>query len=413
MSDRPCIFSFFAGSGFLDLGFEASGFRIVYVNEIFSPFMAAYRYSRQILSLPSPEYGYHDGEAGDVTQLLEGLQTQHLRELVQDCRKSNNIVGFIGGPPCPDFSIGGKNRGRLGDNGKLSASYVELICRNLPDFFLFENVKGLWRTTKHRLFFESLKQELLEAGYILTERLINAIEYGVPQDRERIILIGFRNSFIKDIGIKIGSEKFLSEKAFPWKNHILYPQTKVFAYPWRKSEPFQENSIMPCPADIPQELTVEYWFRKNNVLKHPNTKNCFQPRAGITKFAAIDEGDDSKKSFKRLHRWRYSPTACYGNNEVHLHPYKIRRISVAEALAIQSLPENFVIPENISLTNMFKTIGNGLPYLASKALAKTIIDFLGIGVKNAVNISNLTNPNVNLNTYTNSATSTKPTSKIS
>lgn len=390
MSDRPCIFSFFAGSGFLDLGFETSGFNIVYVNEIFSSFMAAYRYSRQVLNLPLPEYGYYDKEAGDVTQLLEALQTQHLRELVQDCRKSNNIVGFIGGPPCPDFSIGGKNRGRLGDNGKLSASYVELICRNLPDFFLFENVKGLWRTTKHRLFFESLKQQLLEAGYILTERLINAIEYGVPQDRERIILIGFRNSLIKDIGIKLGSEKLLPQGSFPWDNHILYPQKKVFAYPWRKSEPFQENSIMPCPDGIPQELTVEYWFRKNNVLKHPNAENCFQPRAGITRFAAIDEGDDSKKSFKRLHRWRYSPTACYGNNEVHLHPYKIRRISVAEALAIQSLPANFVLPENMSLTNMFKTIGNGVPYLASKALAKTIINFFGTGVTNAVDIPHLT-----------------------
>ncbi|MEH1884433.1 DNA cytosine methyltransferase [Nostoc sp.] len=413
MSDRPCIFSFFAGSGFLDLGFETSGFNIVYVNEIFSPFMAAYRYSRQILNLPLPEYGYYDGEGGDVTQLLEGLQIQHLRELVQDCRKSNNIVGFIGGPPCPDFSIGGKNRGRLGDNGKLSASYVELICRNLPDFFLFENVKGLWRTTKHRLFFESLKKQLLEAGYILTEQLINAIEYGVPQDRERIILIGFRNNFIKDIGIEIVSKSLLTEGTFPWGNHILYPQENVFSYPWRKCDPFQENSIIPCPEDIPQELTVEYWFIKNNVLKHPNAENYFQPRAGITKFAAIDEGDDSKKSFKRLHRWRYSPTACYGNNEVHLHPYKIRRISVAEALAIQSLPENFVLPENISLTNMFKTIGNGVPYLASKALAKTIANFLGIGVKNAVNIYNLTNPIVNLNTYTNSAKSTKTTSKRS
>ncbi|MEA5600335.1 DNA cytosine methyltransferase [Nostoc sp. UHCC 0252] len=390
MSDRPCIFSFFAGSGFLDLGFEASGFNIVYVNEIFPPFMAAYAYSRQVLNLPLPKYGYHHGEAGDITQLFEGLQIQHLQELVQDCRKSNDIVGFIGGPPCPDFSIGGKNKGRSGDNGRLSASYVELICRNIPDFFLFENVKGLWRTAKHRLFFESLKQQLVEAGYILTERLINAIEYGVPQDRERIILIGFQNNFIKDIGIEIGSEKLLSEEAFPWNNYILYPQENVFAYPWQKCNPFQENSITSCPDGIPQELTVEYWFRKNNVLKHPNAENCFQPRAGITRFAAIDEGDDSKKSFKRLHRWRYSPTACYGNNEVHLHPYKIRRISVAEALAIQSLPENFVLPDNMSLTNMFKTIGNGVPYLASKALGQTITSFLGVGVKNAVNISNFT-----------------------
>ncbi|MBD2519835.1 DNA cytosine methyltransferase [Nostoc sp. FACHB-973] len=390
MSDRPCIFSFFAGSGFLDLGFETSGFNIVYVNEIFSPFMAAYRYSRQALNLGLPEYGYYDGEAGDVSKLTQGSQAQHIWELVKDCRKFNNIVGFIGGPPCPDFSIGGKNRGNLGDNGKLSASYVELICQNLPDFFLFENVKGLWKTKKHRLFFEYLKQQLQQAGYILTERLINAIEYGVPQDRERIILIGFQKNFIKEMDREFSRQELLNAHIFPWQNQILYEKKNVFSYPWRKCDPFQENSIIPCPLDIPQKLTVEYWFRKNNVLKHPNAEHYFQPRAGITKFAAVDEGDDSKKSFKRLHRWRYSPTACYGNNEVHLHPYKIRRISVAEALAIQSLPANFVLPENMSLTNMFKTIGNGVPYLASKALAQTIINFLVTDVKNTVDIHNLT-----------------------
>ncbi|MGV0102771.1 DNA (cytosine-5-)-methyltransferase [Nostoc sp. DSM 114160] len=390
MNDRPCIFSFFAGSGFLDLGFETSGFNIVYVNEIFAPFIAAYRYSREVMKMRSPEYGYHHGEAADVTKLIVRKEAQQLQELVKDCRKSHNIIGFIGGPPCPDFSIGGKNRGSLGDNGKLSASYIELICQNIPDFFLFENVKGLWKTTKHRLFFESLKQQLHEAGYILTERLINAIEYGVPQDRERIILIGFKKNFLQDIGIEIGSEKLLHEGYFPWKNHILYPPEKVFAYPWRQCEPFQENSLIPCPDDIPEELTVEYWFRKNNVLKHLNTENCFQPRAGITKFAAIDEGDDSKKSFKRLHRWRYSPTACYGNNEVHLHPYKVRRISVAEALAIQSLPANFVLPENMSLTNMFKTIGNGVPYLASQALAQSIINFLANSIKNTLDLPSIT-----------------------
>jgi len=68
----------------------------------------------------------------------------------------------------------------------------------------------------------------------------------------------------------------------------------------------------------------------------------------------VAEGDDSKKSYKRLHRWRYSPTAAYGNNEVHIHPYLPRRISVAEALAIQSLPKEFELPTNMTLSNMFK-----------------------------------------------------------
>lgn len=59
MSNKPKIFSFFAGSGFLDLGFELNGFDIVYVNEIYSPFMQAYRYSRECLKIAAPKYGYH------------------------------------------------------------------------------------------------------------------------------------------------------------------------------------------------------------------------------------------------------------------------------------------------------------------------------------------------------------------
>ena len=79
---------------------------------------------------------------------------------------------------------------------------------------------------------------------------------------------------------------------------------------------------------------------------------------------------------KRIHRWRYSPTAAYGNNEVHLHPYKARRMSVAETLAIQSLPKKFALPPDISLSSKFKTIGNGVPYVAALGIAKTLKKFL-------------------------------------
>lgn len=375
MTLRPKLFSFFSGIGFLDLGFEASGFDIVYVNEINPSYVEAYRYSRQVLNLPLPEYGCHYAEDGDVEQLIEAEQALNLWYLIQDARKSTDIIGFIGGPPCPDFSVGGKNRGKDGDNGKLSAAYVKLICQYQPDFFLFENVKGLWTTKKHRLFFEQLKDQLNRAGYLLTERLINAIEYGVPQDRERIILLGFHRSLVKDIGLS-PTAQFMPEGVFPWMTSIVYPKPRVFACPWAATDPFQENSHRPCSNDIIQELTVEYWFRKNDVLNHPNAKHHFKPRAGLKRFLSVAEGDDSRKSYKRLHRWRYSPTACYGNNEVHLHPYKARRLSVAETLAIQSLPKNFVLPDDMSLTNMFKTIGNGVPYLASKAIAHSILDFL-------------------------------------
>lgn len=374
MLTKPKIFSFFAGSGFLDLGFETGGFDIVYVNEICQSFLQAYQYSRQNLKISEPIYGYHQT---DVNYLIEGEAALHLNYLVKDARQSNNIVGFIGGPPCPDFSVGGRNKGSKGDNGKLSSSYIELICQQKPDFFLFENVKGLYKTKKHRIFFEKLKEKLCQSGYTLAEKLINTLEYKVPQNRDRIILIGFHNSLLKDLDIYTNQiNNLIPEEEFPWGKNVFFSKQEILSLPWVKINNFKENSQVPCPDNLIKELTVEYWFRKNDVYHHFNTNNHFKPRAGIKRFASVEEGDDSRKSYKRLHRWRYSPTACYGNNEVHLHPYKIRRISVAEALAIQSMPKEFILPKDMSLTNMFKTIGNGVPYLAAKGLAKTILDFL-------------------------------------
>lgn len=373
MKKPPSIFSFFAGAGFLDLGFEMSGYETVYVNEIHQPFLETYIHSRKVLGLSEPKFGYH---LEDMQSLIEENEKARLQELIQECRKQTDLIGFIGGPPCPDFSVGGKNRGREGENGKLSATYVELICSQKPDFFLFENVKGLWRTKKHRAFYEEMKEKFYQEDYIMTERLINTMEYGVPQHRERIILIGFQKDLVTRMGEELGTDKMLPDGIFPWERHIKFPREQLKQLPWPTVDEFEENAVRSCPQEIPPELTVEYWFEKNGVTKHPNAESYFQPRAGLTKFLAIQEGDDSKKSYKRLHRWRYSPTACYGNNEVHLHPYKARRISIAEALALQSLPKEYELPPSITLTNAFKTVGNGVPYLASKAIAETILDFL-------------------------------------
>ena len=146
-SKKPAIFSFFAGAGFLDLGFEKSDYDVVFVNEYHDPFLDAYKHSRDRMGIPKPRFGY---SLDDVTEFTKGKKKAELKQLVESEKKSGRLVGFIGGPPCPDFSVGGKNRGREGDNGKLSAIYAEIISTQKPDFFLFENVRGLWRTKKHR-----------------------------------------------------------------------------------------------------------------------------------------------------------------------------------------------------------------------------------------------------------------------
>ncbi|MDR7237322.1 DNA cytosine methyltransferase [Neobacillus drentensis] len=376
------IFSFFSGSGFLDLGFENSGFDVVYVNEIHTPFLKSYKHSREMLQIEEPRFGYHNG---DITELLEQVQ---LREYIQEINSENSTFGFIGGPPCPDFSVGGKNKGREGENGKLSGTYIDLICQHKPSFFLFENVKGLWRTKRHREFFEEMKNKLHDNGYVTTERLINSLEYGSPQHRERIILLGFRKDLLEQSGHNVEEgETILPNGLFPWENHMKYSMETIEKLPWPATNEFAEDSSLPKPEGIIEELTVEHWFHKNDVEHHVNAQQFFTPRAGLAKFLVIEEGDDSKKSYKRLHRWRFSPTAAYGNNEVHLHPYKARRISVAEALAIQSLPPNFEIPTDLSLTNAFKTVGNGVPYLASLGIAETIKDFLGGNQRDEINRS--------------------------
>ena len=361
------IFSFFSGSGFLDLGFELSGYEIDLVNEFSSSFIEAYKYSRNKMHLPKPVHGYSNI---DVNEYL-GARSDELRREIALSRSDGSLVGFIGGPPCPDFSVAGKQRGKDGDNGKLSMSYISLIVAQRPDFFLFENVKGLWRTAKHRAYYEELKEILRKAGYELTDRLTNSLEFGAPQDRDRILLFGVQK--------KVADHYGLSITTFDWEKHIKYPIDEVKKMPWPSAEPFVVDGTKDCPTGIPKELTAQYWFDKNDVEHHPNAKDHFVPRAGIQKMKAVDEGDDSKKSYKRIHRWRYSPTVCYGNNEVHLHPYKARRLSVAEALALQSLPKEFELPEEMSLSNKFKTVGNGVPFLLAKGIAQTIQDFFAGG----------------------------------
>lgn len=368
------IFSFFSGAGFLDLGFELSGhFNVVYVNEFHKAFNDVYRYARKKMGIDEPIYGHH---VEDITKIIDSEELDILKKQVMES-KDKFLTGIIGGPPCPDFSVAGKNRGKEGENGKLSGTYVSLICETLPDFFLFENVKGLYRTAKHREFFEHLKEKLVKAGYLLTEQLINSIEFGAPQDRDRIILIGFRKDIAKDLNLPFKDSQLLE---FDWNRNKTYSRD-VFNLPWPTTTPYREDSVLAIPDGIIKELTVQYWWNKNDVLNHPNSNMFFKPRAGLYRFQSKDEGDDKKKCYKRLHRWRYSPTVAYGNNEVHIHPYKPRRISVAEALALQSLPKEFELPTTMTLTDAFKTIGNGVPYMAALGIAKNLFDYISIHKK--------------------------------
>lgn len=359
MKDREVLdielFSFFSGLGLLDLGFESEGFNVSFVNEYDKRFMDAYCYARRNNS-HEPRYGY---STDDIRKFLNDEIWEHR---FPDYKKhKGRLIGFIGGPPCPDFSTAGKNDGKDGKNGKLTQVYIELIAKRKPDFFVLENVKGLYKTKKHRKFYDEIKDKLKDLGYKLFDSIENSLEYGVPQFRSRLFLVGFLgDSFESDLTCCIGG-------------HKKYDIETILNMPWPKKSMFKEEGILTCPEGIQEDVTVEYWFRRNQVDNHQNGRDFFKVKAE-KKFRIISEGEVAGKSFKRLHRWRYAPTSAYGNNEVHLHPYKMRRLSVAEALAIQSAPRDFILPQSLPLSVKFKMIGNGVPFLLSKGLAKDLIE---------------------------------------
>ena len=365
------IFSFFTGAGFLDLGFEKAGFKSYFASEIDGNFAAVYRYSRKRMRIAEPVFGLKECDVCEYHENAKGKS--ELSRMMKLAKEDVSLVGFIGGPPCPDFSVANANaQGEDGKRGQLTRVYVDIICEQKPDFFVLENVKGLISTAKHREFFRRMIVQLQNAGYATSHRLINALEYGAAQDRQRVILMGVKRTLCKG-HFNRGTNEL---RDFPWQEFIRFPMDSVAKVKWPGVDGFIEEGKREMPKGVIKELTVQHWFEKNDVENHPNARDFFVPRAGLVKMRLYSEGDDSKKCYKRLHRWRYSPTACYGNNEVHLHPYKARRLSVAEALAIQSLPKAFALPPEIPLSAKFKTIGNGVPYVAANGVARTLMAFL-------------------------------------
>ncbi len=278
-----------------------------------------------------------------------------------------DFFGVIGGPPCQDFSQSGKDLGSEGERGKLPQDFVDLICGLRPNFFLMENVPGLYRK-KHRNFYKSIVKQLedSELGYLTSKKILNALEHGVPQIRERLFLVGFRKDIVfDDYGVLSGQD----QGWFPWPQ----PQFEnVKELDWPKTSPFGCKDL-PVPANIPLELTVCRLVR-DEAEQLPNGQEAFKPYS--KKFEQIAEGDVSGKSFKRLHRYRYSPTVWYGNNEVHLHPWKPRRLTVREALRIQTVPDEYVLPPENTLTDKFKVISNGVPTLLAQRIANALLKYI-------------------------------------
>lgn len=161
------IVSLFSGAGGLDLGFEQAGFSTVWANEFDKDVWDTFRLNfpnttldtRSIIDIPSDE--------------------------IPDC------VGLVGGPPCQSWSAAGAKRGIKDARGQLFHEYIRVLREKQPLFFVAENVKGML-SKKNKPVFDDFIHEFEKCGYVVSWKLVNAFDYGVAQDRWRVIIVGVR-----------------------------------------------------------------------------------------------------------------------------------------------------------------------------------------------------------------------------
>jgi len=359
------ILSFFSGGGFMDMGFEQAGFEVIWTNEFDEVF--AKLHSAGITSWRKSQGNGIKAEIFNTKSITEIKSKEIIEEAFPSGKPKH--FGMIGGPPCQDFTMNGNLQGFNGERGKLTVVYFDKILGLKPTFFVMENVTGLTKRKETKEYLQTLLKRV-EKEYFVAHEKLNSLNYGVPQHRERVFFVGIR----KDCLSKNVVEQATFGNWFPFPVNKKYHDAAT-KYNWGKRVPFGKS--LKKPEDVPFELCVESCLvplRKINTI--PNANEFFTLYKPENELELIDEGETNRPSFKRLHRFKYSPTACYGNNEVHLHPYLHRRISTREALRIQGVPDEYVLPKELPLSKKFKMIGNGVPVPLAKAVAEAVKEFI-------------------------------------
>ncbi len=319
------VVSFFAGCGGLDLGFRQAGFDVVWANEFEQACQTTYQ-----MNHPSTTFVLDDIRNIDPNS-------------IPDCD------GFIGGPPCQSWSVGGKQRGLDDERGQLFLIYIDLIKVKKPSFFVIENVKGML-DKKFKDIFEDFLNRLEIAGYDVTCSLVDACNYGIPQNRERVFILGFR----KDLNVSYSfPEPFSSEPISQQRaiGDISEPPNPYVGK--RKLGHYSDRAN----HDVLISKFGPFYLRGNR------RRGWHQPSFTINATA----------DFTPLHP--SSPKMMfYGHENWNFQQDKLseyRRLSIRECARLQTFPDNFVFAyENIS--SGYKMIGNAVPPRLAKIIALSI-----------------------------------------
>ena len=323
------VVSFFAGCGGLDLGFEQAGFHVVWANE-FEPYCRA-TYER---NHPNTEF-----VLGDVCKI--------------DPNSIPNCDGFIGGPPCQSWSIAGKQKGLEDNRGLLFLKYIELINIKKPKFFVIENVKGMLGD-KFKDVFEDFVNRLKNAGYDVQWALLDAVNYRIPQNRERVFFVGFR----KGLNINYAFPNPTCEKPVTLERAIGDITEEPFYF--NEDKEVKQSKRRRLNHDTYSGFFGDYYKRANR--RRDWTKPSFT-------IHAMADKEPLHPSSPKMHYINHEEWAFGGK-------YKdCRRLSVRECARLQTFPDSFeFIYTNIK--DGYKMIGNAVPPRMAYILASSIKEVL-------------------------------------
>lgn len=258
---------------------------------------------------------------------------------VEDVRNINisDIPDFdllIGGFPCQSFSISAQNPPRLGykdDRGMLFFEMVKILKERQPRFFIAENVKGLLSANKGKAF-PMIINEFRSVGYEVTYKLLNASNYGVPQKRERVIIVGFRDDN--------------DYKHFRFPKNIKETERKILKDVIMQEADNDDNLYFSERA-VAGMLAVRDKMNKGRVM------NLSEPCNTISAHLA--------------------KVSLNSTDPVYMVDGRYRRFSTREAARIQSFPDSFQL-DSVSQSRQYRAIGNAVPPVMMWHIAKSLQD---------------------------------------
>ena len=347
---KPTVIDLFAGVGGLSLGFEQQGFQVVLANEYDESIAAAY-----VVNHPSTKM-----IVGDITSL-------NLEETFGGYRGKVDVV--IGGPPCQGFSQKGQRKTIHDERNFLFKYYVSVVEMVRPRYFVMENVPNL--LTAENGFFRKEIENLFNAmGYSLSSGVLCAADYGVPQSRNRAVIIGKRDGAaprlpspsettttiwdaISDLAYLASGE---GEESQPYR---MQPESE-YQRKLRNGCETLHNHV----ATNHSKLALE-----RLAMIPPNGGKESLPKEHLTK--SIYSG-----TWTRMRKDEVSVTITTRfdtpSSGKFTHPFLDRAITVREAARIQSFPDSFIFTGNKS--SQMKQVGNAVPPMLANAIAKTIIE---------------------------------------